>query len=133
MVNVFCKIQNCESLIKNLLSWDTQYHSWLIKNKSLLNIFLLYTLREKSVGIQSFSGSNFPAFGLSVFSPNTGKNRPERTRILTPFTQWLVLQTKGKHTFNTLITISYPAFSTFTLSVYTFCMGIALGTLVNCH
>ena len=44
-----------------------------------------------------------------------------------------VLQIMDKRTFNTLITISYPAFSTFTLSVYTFCMGIALGTFVNCH
>ena len=44
-----------------------------------------------------------------------------------------VLQIMDKRTFNTLITISYPAFSTFALSVYTFCMGIALGTFVNCH
>ena len=44
-----------------------------------------------------------------------------------------VLQIMDKRTFNTLITISYPAFSTFALPVYTFCMGIALGTFVNCH
>ena len=46
----------------------------------------------KSVRIRSFSGPYFPAFGLntpylSVFSPNTGKYRPEKLRIRTLFTQ----------------------------------------------
>ena len=45
----------------------------------------------KSIRIRSFSGPYFPALGLSVFTPNAGKYRPEKLRIKTLFTQCIVV------------------------------------------
>ena len=81
--------QNCETSVK------CKIHARFYNNQSKLNYN--YKVRKsiahcvKRVRILSFYGPYFPAFGytsyLSVFSPNAGKNEPEKLRIRTLFTQ----------------------------------------------
>ena len=69
----------------------------------MIHVDLPATYCVKTVLIPSFSATYFPAFELNTerysvslcIHPNAGKHRPEKFRIRTLFTQWLLFGTCG--------------------------------------
>ena len=65
-------------IISSLIQLTIAYHALSVS-------FNRVSYCVKSVRIRSFSGPHFP-----VFSPNAGKYGPEKLRIRTLFTQWVL-------------------------------------------
>ena len=102
--------QNTMINLKNYIldirfDYKKQLSQYLFKNHFLKFLEYCQTFHcVKSVCIWSYSGSYFPAFRLnaeryrhlSIFSPNTGKCRPEKPQIRPLFTQCLAWHFKSE-------------------------------------